>query len=135
MSVEVKRIIYQNVFTPILIYGSETWRTTKREDSRIKLAEMYVLRTIARKTRRDRQRHERIREEVEVKAILNKMDAATLSWWVHLEKMQEERVASEWRPEGARPRERHRKRWKNLVENSLRRHRIPSTLELKEEGF
>src|SRR5678816_137616 len=56
MSVEVKRAIFEGVLTPILLYGAETWSTTTREDSRIQSAEMYVLRAIMGKTRRDRQR-------------------------------------------------------------------------------
>src|SRR5678816_4866162 len=61
MSVEVKRVIFEGVLTPILLYGTETWSTTTREDSRIQSAKMYVLRAIMEKTRRDRQRNERIR--------------------------------------------------------------------------
>src|SRR5678816_1801750 len=137
MSVEMKRVIFEGVLTPILLYGAETWSTTTREDSRIQSAEMYVLRAIMGKTRRDRQRNKRIREEVGVKAILNKMDAARLRWWEHLERMQEGRVAKkrwEWRPEETRPRGRPRKRWESSVEDSLRRHGLPSMQELREDG-
>ena len=79
-------MIFDEMLTPILLYGEETWSTTTREDSRIQSAEMYFLRVIVGKTRRDRQRNERIREEVGVKAIINKMDAVRLRWWGHLEK-------------------------------------------------
>src|SRR5678816_2584808 len=95
---------------------------------------MYVLRMTAGNTRRVRQRNLRIREEVGVMAILNKMDAARLRWWGHLERMQEERVAKrrwEWRPEETRPRGSPRKRWESLVEDSLRRHGMPSMRELR----
>src|SRR5678816_1431319 len=60
MSVEMKRVIFEGV-SPILLYGAETWSTTTREDSRIQSAKMYVLRAIMEKTKRDRQRNERIR--------------------------------------------------------------------------
>src|SRR5678815_370538 len=30
MSVEVKRVIFEGVLTPILLYGTETWSTTTR---------------------------------------------------------------------------------------------------------
>src|ERR1700755_3491542 len=136
MRVEVKKVISQSVLTPMLLYGAETWSMTGREESRIQSAEMYVLRTIIGRTRRDRLRNERIREEVSVKAMLNKMDAARLRWWEHLERMEEGRVAKrrwEWRPAGARPKGKPRKRWKDSVEESLRRDRMPSMKELMEE--
>ena len=40
MSMEVKRVIFDEMLTPILLYGAETWSTTTREDSRIQSAEM-----------------------------------------------------------------------------------------------
>ena len=39
----------------------------------------------------------------------------------------------EWRPVGTRPKGRPRKRWKDSVEESLRRHGMPSMQELMEE--
>ena len=87
MRVEVKKVIFESVLTPILLYGAETWSMTGREEGRIQSAEMYVLRTIIGKTRRDRLRNERIKEEVCVKAIQNEMDAARLRWWGHYERM------------------------------------------------
>ena len=109
---------------------------TRREDSRIQSAEMYVLTMIIGKTSRDRLRNERISEEIRVKAMLNKMDAARLRWWGHLERMEERRGAKrrwEWRSVGTRPKGRPRKRWKDSVKESLRRHRMPSMQELMEE--
>ncbi|KAL7646839.1 UNVERIFIED_CONTAM: hypothetical protein RMT77_002095 [Armadillidium vulgare] len=50
--------------------------------------------------------------------------------------MEEGKVAKrrwEWRPAGARPKGRSRKRWKDSVEESLRRHGMPSMQELMEE--
>src|SRR5678815_208640 len=110
MSVGVERVIFEGVLTSNLLFVAETWSTTTREDSRIQSAEMYVLRAIMGKTRRDRQRNERIKEGVN--AILNKMDAARLRWWGHLERMQE----GEWqRRDGIRD------RWKRDQEEDIGR--------------
>ena len=50
-----------------------------------------------------------------------------------MNRMHGERVAKRrwtWRPEGTRPRRRPRKRWKDSVEDSLRRHELPTMQEL-----
>ena len=78
-----------------------------KQENRIQTAEMRILRAIIGKTRRDRIRNEIVREEVGIKSILDKMDAARLRWWGHLEKMPEESLPKKrwrWRPEGKRPR-------------------------------
>ena len=88
--------------------------------------------------REERVRKETVRESVGVKPMMNKVDAARLRWWGHLERMQEERVASRrwrWRPEGVRPRGRPRKRWRDTVEDSLRRHQMPAMDELMADGI
>src|SRR5678816_1954558 len=64
---------------------------TGREESRIQTAEMNVLRTVIGKTMIDRVRNETVRESVGVKPMMNKVDAARLRCWGHLEIMQEER--------------------------------------------
>ena len=40
MRVEVKKVIFESVLTPILLYGTETRSMTGREESRIQSAEM-----------------------------------------------------------------------------------------------
>ena len=59
MSVEVKRVIFEGVLTPILLYGAETWSTTTREDSRIQSEEMYVLRAIMGKRQTEKRKNKR----------------------------------------------------------------------------
>ena len=76
MNIEVKKVIFESILTPILIFSAETWSATTREESRIQAAEMRVLRLMEGKTRRDRIRNERIRESIGVNPIIHKMDAA-----------------------------------------------------------
>ena len=118
------------------MYGAETWSTNKRDRSRIQAAEMRTLRTIVGKTRRDRIRNVKIREDIKVAPILNKIDAAQLRWLGHLERMEEGRIAKErwdWTPEGRRPVGRPRKRWKNAVNETLARHNIPELEDLRRQ--
>lgn len=137
MDIEVKRIIFDNILVPTLTYGAETWSVSTREEKRIVAAEMRVLRTMMGKTRRDRLRNEWFRERVGVVPVLNRIDAARLRWWGHVERMPEERVASRrwrWRVEGVRPRGRPRGRWRDCVERALRRNGLPAMQQLLEDG-
>ena len=39
MDIGVKKVIFESTLTPILLYGTETWSTTTREESRIQATE------------------------------------------------------------------------------------------------
>lgn len=137
MDIKVKKIIFDSILVPILTYGAETWSITTREEKRIEVAEMKVLRTVLGKTRRDRVRNEWVRERVGVVPVMNRIDSARLRWWGHIVRMPGERVASRrwwWRVEGVRPRGRPRGRWKDCVERSLSRHGLPAMRQLMEDG-
>ena len=134
MGLEVKRVIYENVLTPIMMYGAETWCTTRRQESRIQATEMRMLRAMIGKTRRDRIRNERVRQEVGVVPVLRRIDVARLRWWGHLERMPENRMAKSrwnWTPNGRRPRGRPRKKWRESVQDALRRWEMPTMEEIQ----
>ena len=102
VGMEVKKVIFESILTPTLLYGAETWTTTRREESRIQAAEMRALRAMTGRSRRDRIRNEVTRETVGVKKIILKMDVGRLRWWGHLERMQPDRMPKkrwEWTPE------------------------------------
>jgi hypothetical protein len=61
---KTKTQIYQLVIAPVLLYGSESWPTQEKHVSRITATEMRCYRKIVGKTKRDRVRSERIREQV-----------------------------------------------------------------------
>ena len=50
-------VIHKTILRPILLYGHESWVTTKISDSRIQAADMTVLRLIKCVTRRDKIRN------------------------------------------------------------------------------
>jgi hypothetical protein len=56
-------IILQIYFKRLLLHGAETWRTRKREDSRIKAMEIKFLRAILNKTKKGRIINSNIRLE------------------------------------------------------------------------
>ena len=138
IDLEVKKIVFNSILIPTLTYGSETWSVTTNEERRIEVAEMKVLRSMLGKTRRDRVRNDWIRERVGVTPVLIRVDSARLRWWGHMERMPDVRIASRrwrWRVDGVRPRGRPKKRWMECVEDSLRRHRLPTAQELMENGI
>ena len=54
---------------PTLLYGSETWVTTKRDMTRLEAAEMRFLRNVKGYTRLDKIRGEVTRKELEISGI------------------------------------------------------------------
>ena len=54
---QAKLVIHNTILRQILLYGHESWVTTKILDSRIQVADMKVLRLIQCVTRRDKIRN------------------------------------------------------------------------------
>ena len=67
---EVKVLIYTTILRPILLYGSECWTLNTAQKSKVKAAEMRVMRVIRGVTRRDRLRSEVVRRDLGVEPIL-----------------------------------------------------------------
>ena len=103
---------------PTLLYGSETWVTTKREDSRITAAAMRFLRGVQGYRRIDRIRNSRIRDELQIIGIVSVRDKYKQNWIDHLERMEDPRLpkyALNYKPKGKRDRGRPRGRWQNRI--------------------
>jgi hypothetical protein len=60
---------YQVVARPTLLYGRETWVTTKRDMTRLEAADMRFLRIVKGYTRLDKIRNEIIMKELEISGI------------------------------------------------------------------
>ena len=60
------------------------------ELSRITAVQMKALRRIAKKTRRDRIRNERIREEMNQESVTVRLEEKQLKWFGHITRMNEE---------------------------------------------
>ena len=61
MPVKLKEKVHTTVIRPVMLYGAETWATTKRQEKRIEVTEMMVLRWMCGVTRKDKIRNEHIR--------------------------------------------------------------------------
>ena len=111
--------IYQAVYLPTLTYGSETWARTEKIDSQISSAEMKYLRRSINKTKKDKVRNTKIREETNRRPITEIMEEKQMKWYGHVKRMGIERIvrksveAKEW---GKKTRGRPRTTWLDNVE-------------------
>jgi len=102
---------------PTLVYGSETWVTTKRDMARLEAAEMRCLRSVKGYTRLDKIRSEVIRNELKISGIQDVKSKYKQNWINHLERMENTRLpkhALNYKPRGRRDRGRLRKRWQRV---------------------
>ena len=105
---------YKVVTRPSLLYGSETWVTTKREMTDLEAAEISFLRSVTGYTRLDKIRSEVIRRELEISGIQDVRLKYKQNWINHLERRDNTRLpkhALKYQHRG-RERGRRRKRWK-----------------------
>ena len=80
------------VARPKLLYGSETWVTTKRDMTGLEVAEMHFLRIVKGYTRLDKIRSEVIRKGLEVSGIQDVRAKYKQNWINHLERMDNTRL-------------------------------------------
>ena len=75
--------LYQTVLVPRLTYGMESIPLQDKQISKIQSSEMKYLREAVNKTRRDRIRNERIREEAGRRSLDEIIEQRQLKWWGH----------------------------------------------------
>ena len=83
---------YKVVARPTLLYGSETWVTTKRDMTRLEAAEMHFLRSVKGCTRLDKIRSAVIRKELKIPGIHEVRHKYKQNWINHLERMHNTRL-------------------------------------------
>jgi molybdopterin-guanine dinucleotide biosynthesis protein len=77
---------YTFVARPTVLYGNETWVTTKRDMTGLETAEMRFLRSVKGYTRLDKIRIEVTRKELEISAIQDVRAKYKQNWINHLER-------------------------------------------------
>ena len=105
-----------------MLYGAETWATTKRQESRIEVNEMRMLRWMCGVTRKDKIRNEHIRGTTKVVQASRKITERRLKWYGHVMRMEEDhvvrRVMTKAIP-GKRKRGRPKTRWKDVCKRDM----------------
>ena len=122
MPVKLKGKVYRTVVRPAMLYGAETWATTKRQESRIEVNEMRMLRWMCGVTRKDKIRNEHIRGTTKVVQASRKITERRLKWYGHVMRMEEDhvvrRVMTKAIP-GKRNRGRPKTRWKDVCKRDM----------------
>ena len=89
---KTKLQIYDTIYKPTLLYGSESWPLNSKIEQQVTAAEMKYLRRVAGKTRRDLERNIKIREDLNVKPITTDLEVKQLKWYGHMKRMGKERL-------------------------------------------
>ena len=114
LSRNTKLKVMNATMMPTLLYGSETWSLSKKQQSRIQATQMNVLRRIEGLSRLDRVRNVDIREKLRQEGVLDMVKSRQERWRVRMEEMSGERTTRkifDGEMGGKRPRGRPRLRW------------------------
>lgn len=122
--VKLKGKVYKSVVRPAMLYGAETWATTKGDEKRLEVQEMKMLRWMMGVTKKDKIENRLVRGSVGVQNIAKKVTERRLSWAGHVWRRKEEeghlgRRMLDMDLPGTRRRGRPKTRWKDAVERDL----------------
>ncbi|KAJ4428734.1 hypothetical protein ANN_25727 [Periplaneta americana] len=129
LSKNLKVRIYKAVILPVVLYGSETWTLTLREEQRLRVFENKILRKIFGAKKDEVTGEWRKLHNAELHALYSSPDiirnikSRRLRWAGHVARMGESRNAYRvlvGRPEGKRPLGRPRRRWEDNIKMYLR---------------
>ena len=122
MPVKLKGKVYKTVVRPALLYGAETWATTRGQEARLEVNEMRMLRWMCGVTRRDNIRNEHIRGTTGVVQASKKITEKRLKWYSHVRRMKEEHIVRRIlgvEIPGERRRGRPNLRWKDACKRDM----------------
>ena len=122
MPVKLKGKVYKTVVRPALVYGAETWATTRGQEARLEVNEMRMLRWMCGVTRVDKIRNEHIRWTTRVVQASKKISDKRLKWYGHVRRMKEEHIVRRMLVvdiPGKRGRGRPNLRWKDACKRGM----------------
>jgi hypothetical protein len=107
--------LYNTLFLPTFLYGSQNCTLTASQRRRIEAAEMKLLRPLAGYTLYDHKTNDSIRRELQTNCILDKIDEYRMNWLLHLQRMPQNRIplkSYHYSPQGKSTIGRPKKRWR-----------------------
>ena len=122
MPVKLNRKVYRTVVRPTMLLGDETRATTKRQESRIEVNEMRMLRWMCGVTRKDKIRNKHIRGTTKVVQASRKITERRLEWYGHVVRMEEDHVVRTVMTKvipGKRKIGRPKTRWKDVCKRDM----------------
>ena len=126
ISRETKMKVFKTIYRPILTFGYESWILTERQKSQIQAMEMKYLQRVRGVTKIDKKRNIDIREDLKIQSTLEFIEARQISWWGHLQRMEETRpVRRVWEAKTQKNKKRGRPRqtWDKVIAGILERRR------------
>ena len=122
MPVKLKGKVYTTVLGSALLYGAETWATTRGQEARLEINEMRMLRWMCGVTRRDKILNEQIRGKTRVVQSSKKITEKRLTWCGHVRRMKEVQIVRRMLYvdiPGKRRRGRPNLRWKDACKRDM----------------
>ena len=123
MPVKLKGKVYNTVIRPAMLHGAETWATTNRQEKRIEVTEMRMLRWMCGETRKYKIRNEHIRGTTRVGQASKKITERRLNWYGHVMRRDGEHILRRvLRADilGKTKRGRPKTRWKDACQRDLK---------------
>ena len=112
--IKLKDKVYKTVIKPTMTYGAECWAVRKKDENRLHVAEMRMLRWIRGKTRKDHVRNQSIQEDAKVCQMSTFLRQKRLNWYGHVKRRDADnlsRKVMDMDVTGKRRRGRPRLRW------------------------
>ena len=90
MPLKLKSRVQRQVVRPAMLYSSETWATRKRDEERMDVSEMRMLRWQCGVTRKDKVKNKHIRGTLKIAPISSKVKENRLRWYGHMKRREAE---------------------------------------------
>ena len=89
VTIKRKDKVYKTVIKPTMTYGAECWVVRKKDENRLNVSEMRMLRWIRGKTRKDRVRNQIIQEDAKVCQMLTLLRQKRLHLYGHIRRRED----------------------------------------------
>ena len=123
LPIKLKDKVYKTVIKPTMAYGAECWAVRKKDENRLHVAEMRMLRWIRGKTRKAHVGNQIMQEHAKVCQMSTFLRQKRLHWYGHIRRREEDnltRKVMDLVVPGKRRRGRPRRRWiDNNIMNKL----------------
>ena len=116
--------LFKTLVRPVLLYGSETWKLTKKDQTLLDTFQTKCLRRILRIRWQQRISNERLMEMTRLNNISCEIRRRRWTWLGHMlrrEGTDDSKTALGWQPEGKRARGRPKTTWRRTVEKEFSR--------------
>ena len=128
LGMNVKKVLYEKVVVPTVMYGSESWGMKVTERQKLNVFEMKCLRSMTGVSQLDKVRNEVVRARTGVRRELAaRVDMNVLRWFGHVERMDNERLLKKVmnaKADGRSAKGRPRFRWMDGVKRALNDRRM-----------